>query len=79
MVMIMTLATQTLSPNTMRQIPNDILESMIRHLPLILDNLNDDAVRNNTKLNNAVRLSKINVKRLNKIYYEHSTKKRKRP
>ena len=70
-------AMQTLLPKTMRQIPNDILESMIRHLPLILDNLNDEAVRNNTKLNNAVRLSKINVKRLNKIYNEYSIKKRK--
>lgn len=61
----------------MINIPNDILESIIRHLPLILDNINSETVRNNTKLNNAVRLSKINVKRLNKIY-EHTVKKRKR-
>lgn len=62
----------------MIKIPNDILVSMIRHLPLILDNINSETVRNNTKLNNAVRLSKINVKRLNKIYNEYSIKKRKR-
>ena len=62
----------------MINIPNDILESMVRHLPLILDNINSETVRNNTKLNNAVRLSKINVKRLNKIYHEHTVKKRKR-
>ena len=62
----------------MIKIPNDILVSMIRHLPLILDNINNETVRNNTKLNNAVRLSKINVKRLNKIYNEYSIKKRKR-
>ena len=61
----------------MINIPNDILESIIRHLPLILDNINSETVRNNTKLNNAVRLSKINVKRLNKIYHD-TVKKRKR-
>lgn len=61
----------------MIKIPNDILVSMIRHLPLILDNINNETVRNNTKLNNAVRLSKINVKRLNKIYNEYSIKKRR--
>lgn len=61
----------------MIKIPNDILVSMIRHLPLILDNINNETVRNNTKLNNAVRLSKINVKRLNKTYNEYSIKKRK--
>lgn len=61
----------------MINIPNDILESMIRHLPLILDNINNETVRNNTKLNNAVRLSKINIKRLNKIYNEYSIKKRR--
>lgn len=61
----------------MIKIPNDILVSMIRHLPLILDNINNETVRNNTKLNNAVRLSKINIKRLNKIYNEYSIKKRR--
>ena len=60
----------------MINIPNDILESIIRHLPLILDNINSETMRNNTKLNNAVRLSKIKVKRLNKIYQEHTVKKR---
>lgn len=51
----------------MRNIPNDIVQTLIRTLPLILDNMDEEAVQNKLRLNNAVRLTKIIVKRLNKI------------
>lgn len=52
----------------MRNIPNDIVQTLIRTLPLILDNMMDEeAVQKKLRLNNAVRLTKIIVKRLNKI------------
>lgn len=54
----------------MRNIPNDIVQTLIRTLPLILDNMDEEAVQKKLRLNNAVRLTKIIVKRLNKIEYE---------
>jgi len=39
----------------MRSIPNDIVTTLLRCLPVILDNLNEEAVRNKLRLNNAVR------------------------
>ena len=51
----------------MRNIPNDIVQTLIRTLPLILDNMDEEAVQKKLRLNNAVRLTKILVKRLNKI------------
>lgn len=54
----------------MRNIPNDIVQTLIRTLPLILDNINEEAVQKKLRLNNAVRLTKIIVKRLNKIENE---------
>ena len=51
----------------MRAVPNDIVQNLIRHLPLILDNMNEEAVRKGLRLNNAVRLTKICIKRLEKI------------
>lgn len=51
----------------MRNIPNDIVQTLIRTLPLILDNMDEEAVQKKLRLNNAVRLTKIIVKRLNKI------------
>lgn len=51
----------------MRNIPNDIVQTLIRTLPLILDNMDEEAVQKKLWLNNAVRLTKIIVKRLNKI------------
>lgn len=52
---------------TMRAVPNDIVQSLIRHLPLILENVDTDAVRTDLRLCNAVRLTKKIVKRLEKI------------
>ena len=54
----------------MRTVPNDIVQNLIRHLPLILDNMNEEAVRKGLRLNNAVRLTKICIKRLEKIENE---------
>lgn len=51
----------------MRNIPNDIVQTLIRTLPLILDNMDEEAVRTKLRLNNAVRLTKKIVKRLEKI------------
>lgn len=54
----------------MRTVPNDIVQNLIRHLPLILDHIDEDAVRKKLRLNNAVRLTKIIIKRLEKIENE---------
>lgn len=54
----------------MRIIPNDIVQTLLRTLPLILDNMNDESVRKKFRLNNAVRLTKKIVKRLEKIENE---------
>ena len=54
----------------MRTVPNDIVQNLIRHLPLILDNMNEEAVKKSLRLNNAVRLTKIVVNRLTKIENE---------
>lgn len=54
----------------MRKVPNDIVQSLIRHLQLILDNMDVEAVRRSPKLRNAVRLTRINIKRLKKIENE---------
>jgi len=54
----------------MRSIPNDIVTTLLRCLPVILDNLNEEAVRNKLRLNNAVRQTKKIIQRLNKIQNE---------
>nr|DAP23660.1 MAG TPA: hypothetical protein [Bacteriophage sp.] len=51
----------------MRTIPNDIVQTLLRTLPLILDNMDEKAVQTKLRLNNAVRLTKKIVKRLEKI------------
>lgn len=56
----------------MRTIPNDIVTTLIRTLPQILDNMDEEAVRKKLRLNNAVRLTRIIIKRLNKIENEQS-------
>lgn len=54
----------------MRIVANDIVQTLLRSLPIILDNMDDEAVRKNLRLNNAVRLVKKIVKRLEKIENE---------
>lgn len=51
----------------MRNIPNDIVQTLLRSLPVILGNVDGEAMRTNLRLQNAVRLTKKSVKRLNKI------------
>jgi hypothetical protein len=51
----------------MRTIPNDIVQTLLRTLPIIIDNVDKDALRNNLRLYNAVRLTKKIQKRLIKI------------
>ena len=59
----------------MRTIPNDIVTTLIRTLPQILDNMDEEAVRKKLRLNNAVRLTRIIIKRLNKIENEQQGNK----
>ena len=49
----------------MRNIPNDIVQSLIRHLPIIIGCI--DMKNINTRTYNAIRLTKINLKRLESI------------
>lgn len=51
----------------MRAVPNDIVQTLIRSLPVILENIDREAERDNLRLHNAVRLTKKIVKRLAKI------------
>ncbi len=56
----------------MKSVPNDILSTLIRCLPQILDNVQID--RGNIRLVNAVRLTKRIIPRLKKIENEKNTK-----
>lgn len=58
----------------MRTIPNDIVNTLLRTLPLILDNMDEKAVQTKLRLNNAVRLTKKIVKRLEKIECDANSK-----
>lgn len=52
----------------MRNVPNDIVATICRCLPQILDNLDHAAIRKSLRLTNAVRLLKHEVlPKLNKI------------
>lgn len=62
----------------MRKVPNDIVQCLIRHLEFILDNMDVEAVRRSSKLSNAVRLTRINVKRLKKIENEQGNQNSER-
>ena len=57
----------------MRQIPNDIVKTLIRNLPIILESIDRYEERDNLRLCNAVRLTKKIIKRLEKIEYEQSS------
>lgn len=54
----------------MRIVANDIVQTLLRSLPVILENMDNEAVCKNLRLNNAVRLIKKIVKRLEKIENE---------
>lgn len=55
----------------MRNVPNDIVSSLIRHLPVILESVDTS----NNRMYNAVRLTKKIIKRLQKIEYEQGNNK----
>lgn len=57
----------------MRNVPNDIVQTLIRSLPIIINNIGRDAERDNLRLCNAVILTKKIIKRLEKIEYEQSS------
>ena len=56
----------------MRQIPNDIVKTLIRNLPIILDSIDRYEERDNLRLCNAVRLTKKIINRLITIEHEQS-------
>ena len=55
----------------MKTVPNDVVATLCRCLPQILDNLDTDAIRKSLRLTNSVRLLKHQVlPKLNKINNE---------
>ena len=56
----------------MRQIPNDIVKTLIRTLPIILDGIEMDNMFSNIRLANSVRLTKKIINRLKTIENEQS-------
>lgn len=50
----------------MRYVSNSVVATLIRCIPLILANLNEDAMRTNTRLYNAVRQTRIIINKLKK-------------
>lgn len=61
----------------MRPVPNDIVSTLIRCLPQLLENVQID--RGNIKLINAVRLTKRIIPRLQKIECDADSKARQDP
>ena len=57
----------------MRKIPNDIVKTLIRNLPIILDSIDRYEERDNLRLCNAVRLTKKIINRLKTIEHEQSS------
>ena len=57
----------------MRQIPNDIVKTLIRTLPIILDGIEMDNMVSNIRLANSVRLTKKIINRLKTIENEQRT------
>ena len=60
----------------MRSISNSTITTLLRCLPLILDNLNEEAMRRSTRLYNAVRQTKIIINKLKKIEDEQRDNER---
>ena len=57
----------------MRQIPNDIVKTLIRTLPIILVSIERDKMVSNIRLGNSVRLTKKIINRLKTIENEQRT------
>lgn len=56
----------------MRTVPNDIVSTLLRTLPIIIENVDAEALQKKLRLCNAVRLTKNIIQRLNKIEHEQS-------
>ena len=56
----------------MRQIPNDIVKTLIRNLPIILDSIDRYEERDNLRLCNAEKKKKKIINRLKTIENEQS-------
>lgn len=56
----------------MKTVPNDIVSTLLRTLPIIIENVDAEALRKQLRLCNAVRLTKKIVQRLNKIENEQN-------
>lgn len=48
----------------MRSVSNSTISTLVRCIPLILSNLDEDAIRTNTRLYNAVRQVRIIINKL---------------
>lgn len=55
----------------MKTVPNDIVKTLVRVLPVILSNIDAEAMRKSTRLGNAARLARNIHKRL-KLYEDQA-------
>lgn len=63
----------------MREIPNDILANLLRYLPLLIENLDQQRVKKSLRLTNAVRVTKhLIIPKLNKIDNEQKNRNRQK-
>lgn len=45
----------------MKSVPNEVIKTLCRHLPLLLENIDKQSLRNNIRLINAVRVTKHKI------------------
>lgn len=45
----------------MKPIPNNTIKELCRYIPMLLENLDRDAIRNSLRLSNAVRVTKYQI------------------
>lgn len=45
----------------MKSVPNDLIKTLCRHLPLIMENIDSRSLRDNIRLKNAVRVTKHKI------------------
>lgn len=63
----------------MREIPNDILANLLRYLPMLIENLDQQRVKKSLRLTNAVRVTKhLIIPKLKKIDNEHKNRNRQK-
>lgn len=63
----------------MREIPNDILANLLRYLPMLIENLDQQRVKKSLRLTNAVRVTKhLIIPKLKKIDNEQKNRNRQK-